>query len=66
MHTNKLRFHREKLSKSIENACDFFGVDRVSITRWERGYHYPQLQRLGEFEKFYGAKVQSLWPGVFE
>ncbi len=63
---NNLRQYREARGASIKDACKFFGVDKSVITRWETGINLPLLRSMGKFERFYGGKVQDLWPAVFE
>lgn len=65
-HKNNLRFYRQKYGFSVAQACEALGANKVMVSRWELGYNYPQFHTIGKFEKFYGARVQDLWPGVFE
>ncbi len=64
-HNNNLRVYREYHGRSIKDACVYFKVNKSVITRWEGGVQYPRLDKAGLFESFYGAKVQDLWPEVF-
>src|SRR5215213_9345468 len=56
----KLRVLRAERQLSLREASELTGVDKVSLSRFERGLAHPQDRTLGKIAKGYGVPVEEL------
>src|SRR5215207_910833 len=56
----KLRVLRAERQLSLREASERTGVDKVSLSRFERGLAHPQDRTLGKIAKGYGVPVEEL------
>jgi len=56
----KLRVLRAEQQLSLREASEKTGVDKVSLSKYERGLGYPQDRTLAKIAKGYGVPVEDL------
>jgi transcriptional regulator with XRE-family HTH domain len=56
----KLRVLRAERQLSLREASEKTGVDKVSLSKYERGLGYPQDRTLAKIAKGYGVPVEDL------
>ena len=56
----KLRVLRAERQLSLREASELTGVDKVSLSRFERGLAHPQDRTLGKIANGYGVPVEEL------
>jgi len=57
---------RHKCGMSQREFGNFLGVDKMTISRWERGQHMPRSNRLQEIAVALNVSVNYLFTGEDE
>ena len=60
---NQIREHRQRLGLSQEELAQRLYVSRVTVSHWENGKTYPDVQSLLLLSEIFGASVDSLIKG---
>ncbi len=60
----RLKFHREKKNFSQEQLANYLGITRQSISNWETGKSYPDIDNLILLCKLYDITVDELLDGT--
>ena len=52
-----LRALRVNMGLSLEDVSAMLNVSKETISNWERGYTYPNVQQIIKLEKVYNIKI---------
>lgn len=56
----RLKMAREKKCVSQQKIADLFGIDRISVSNWERGKNPPTADKLAKLSEFLDISVDWL------
>jgi len=61
-----LAIARRKCGMSQREFGHFLGVNKMTVSRWERGQHMPRSNRLEEIAKALNCSINFLFTGIEE
>ena len=57
---------RSKYNYTLENVAEFIGVSRQSVSKWEKGETYPDIENCLMLSKLYKVTIDALVKNYIE
>lgn len=64
-HKTPIALLRKQAGMTLDQAAAAFGVDRVTIVRWEKGAPLIPVKRLDDAARIYQASKRDVRPDIF-
>ena len=55
-------FKRKRLEKELtqEKVADYCGIDRSTVTKWEKGISFPRIDKVNKLASLFGCTVGEI------